>query len=325
MIPIPAGRLTFRWWSGSALLGLGGLLLGGCFLLPRDLDLPPEDTAIPVEGAYLRPGRVQVGTFNAEWLWEDYSGTFERRNAVDYSMIARMLRQWDLDLVGLQEIDGVGALDLLNLPAEYDYVVGTTGWSQNLAILYRSDLLSVSNVREVQLPSYAYPNKMPLVADVAALDGDLAFTFVVLHFKAFSDDDASAQRYQQVLEFHDWVAQELPSRSQPPYSERLVALGDWNDRFDAINDDWDSLQVFEDDQRFYFASLDTEEYTQIPYHSRIDHILLSSAMLKYYRQMGQPDGCWLISRSSCYMIWQRCCTLWSHGGRSVRYRDVWLG
>ena len=262
------------------------LLLVGC---APEATPPTPEPGWQVPAEYVEPGRVQVGTFNIAWLWDHYGGEYYPRNEVDFAMVASLIEGHDLDLVALQEINGDAALDLLALPERYSYVAGTTGWSQNPAILWRNDLLRVDGFRQVALPSSAFPSKDLFVADVESIEGDLAFTFVVVHLPPFDDSDSAEYRSILAAELRDWFEQEFGQGGA------VVAAGDFNDTFEGIHPGWPSLRVLEDDPALTFASRDTEDYTELGYHSKIDHIVLNTPLLPRYLGAGEPDGCRVIA------------------------------
>lgn len=241
------------------------------------------------------PGFLQVGSFNIDWLWDHYEGEYSPRNATDYEMVGRVFADFDLDLMGLQEINGPGALDLLELPTEFEYAVGQSGWSQNTAILYRADRIEVLRAREVALEGTSWPSKDLLVAEVASLDGQLAFTFVVLHFTPFGDEDNSEYRHNQVQQLYQYVTEELPAVVEPPFGDHVLVVGDFNDTFEGIHPWYDSLQVFEDDPDYVFATLDTDDYTEISYRSKIDHVLMSANLKPRYFNAGAEGACHVIA------------------------------
>lgn len=273
------------------------LLLCGCGLFPRERTVP-VDTGAPwvTPEQYVDPAWLQVATFNTSWLWAAYEDGYTPRNAVDYAMIARMFTGFDLDLVALQEVDGEVAMALLELPEPWAWAVGASGWSQNPTILWRADRLRVENVREVHLEVNEWPSKDPLVADVSSLDGELAFTFVVVHHKPYADNEDAAQRYAQAEALHTWLVEELAAEPErAPFHTSVLVAGDFNDAFTPLNSVWPSLAVFEDDPGFTFATRDTDGYSQIGYRSLIDHLVLSEPLWPAYRDGGQLGACQVIA------------------------------
>ncbi len=241
----------------------------GCHFAPGPGDVPGPDLRVdPLDPAYL-----QVGTFNIDWLTADLPGEYTPRNEADLAMISSLIQSMDVDVLALQEIDGPEALTALALPPEWAFAVGTTGWSQNVALLYRQDRVTVSDVREVALPVNDFPSKDPLVADVVVRDGDLAFTLVALHLNPYVDWSEARFRAEQVRDVVAWLTGD--GTSEPPGLPVVVA-GDLNDTRQGLNASWDALQPLED--LLAFATADTERYTNIPFRSQIDHVALAPGL-----------------------------------------------
>ena len=294
-----------------------------CTLVPQ-ADSPPVDTGplFTPDPAWSEPERLQVATFNADWLWDHEGGEYEPRTQVDFEMVGRLLWQHDLDLVALQEVDGEGALARLDLPPQYAWAVGESGWSQNPAILYDQTTLSVTDVREVPLPGTSWPSKDPLLARVTWLEGDLSFTFVVVHLNPFEDEEEAQYRAMQVQELHRLLTEELPAEGSP-WGDHVIVAGDWNDTFEGINSELDTLAPFEQDPAWTFATWDTTDYTQIGYRSKIDHILLSAPLVARYVDAGQPGACKVIAHDQL-APWSTYEGGW--GGEQVvsDHRPVWI-
>lgn len=237
---------------------------------------------------------LRVGSFNADWLWSTPNSGETPRNTTDYQMVGSLLADQGFELVGMQEVDGPGALALLELDADWDWVTGESGWNQNVGILWRDDLVRVSNAREVQLPSFQGSNKMALAADVTSRTGDLAFSLVVVHHKPYSTPEESIERQTQTRELHTWVVETLGRSTTPPYDENIVVLGDFNDTFDGINRSYPSLLPFMEDPRFDFATAYTSHYTHILYESQIDHIIVSDTLFDAWVDDRTREGVHII-------------------------------
>ncbi len=273
------------------------LLLAGCGLFPQAVSYP-EDTGVrwEVPEDYLDPGALQVAAFNSSWLWSGYEDGFVPRNEVDYRMIARLLGAFDLELVALQEINGDGAMELLGLDERWSWSLGESGWSQNPGVLWRNDRVRVDNVREIALEINEWPSKDPLVADVSALDGDLAFTLIVVHFNPYSGNEDAALRYAQAEQLRAWIVDELvPDSARAPFNDHVVIAGDFNDAFIPLNSGHPSMDIWLDDPWFTVLTEGSEEYSQIPYRSLIDHIVISEPLLTAWAERGEPEGCWVIA------------------------------
>ncbi len=273
------------------------LLLAGCGLWPTAVSYPEDTgTAWEIPEAYTDPGAVQLATFNGSWLWSAYDGGYYPRNAVDYAMIARMFEGFDLELVALQEINGESAMELLELGEHWSWSLGESGWSQNPGVLWRNDRLRVENLREIALEINEWPSKDPLVADVTALDGELAFTLVVVHFKPYAGSEDAGLRYAQAEQLRAWIVDELAVDSdRAPFHDHVVIAGDFNDDFLPLNSGFPSLEIWQDDPWFTLLTDGSEQYSQIPYRSLIDHIVVSEPLLDAWVPQDDGEGCAVIA------------------------------
>ncbi len=244
-------------------------------------DLGPIDAALPdlypaPDPDRADPAWVQVGSFNIDWLGATYRSEFTPRLEADYGMIARLIVETDVEVFGLQEIEGDAALALLGLPARYAWHVGESGWSQNPAILWRTDRVRVEDPREIRLPGTDFPSKDPLAARVESLDGDLRFTLVVVHFHPFANTEDSAYRAQQIEQLHRWLTDGLPQAPAP--DPPVVIVGDFNDAHGGIHREIEGLAPLEGDPRFVFVEDDCPGSSQTRYDSRIDHLVIDAAL-----------------------------------------------
>lgn len=237
---------------------------------------------------------LRVATFNANWLWSAYGGGEEPRNAVDYAMVGDLIEDFGLELVGLQEIDGAAALHLVGLELDYAWVTGTSGYNQNVGLLWRDDLVSVTNVREVELPGHRSANKKPLVADVQSRIGDLAFSVVVVHHRAYDAAESAQERARQTRELHAWVDESLRLTTSREFVENVVVMGDFNDTFEGINREIPSLGPFVDDPDYVFATAYSPNHTHIGYESQIDHIVLNAGIEARWDSPRSADGVHVI-------------------------------
>lgn len=278
--PAAAGRgLT------AGCLALGVMLLAGCRFAPG----PGEEPAFPVDVDPFATTHLQVGTFNLDWLTADLPGDFEPRNERDLAMIASLIEAMDVDVLAVQEVDGDAALAALDLDPVWAWDLGTTGWSQNQGLLWRTDRVTVTNAREVALPINDFPSKDPFVADVQALDGDLTFTAVAVHFNPYVEWSEARYRAEQVRDLVLWL--DGQGSSDPP-AHPVVVFGDMNDTLDGLNDEIDALEPLE--ELYRFATADTDDPTNIPFASQIDHVALDASLDDLRAGRGTPRGATVV-------------------------------
>ncbi len=245
-------------------------------------------------GPYDDPNELQIGTFNIEWLTVD--PLFEtRRNDVDHEMIRRLIVEHGLDVMVLQEVEGEGGMAHLDLPSRWSWTYGSTGWSQNLVVLWRNDLVELVDVRELNLRSTTGASKQPIVARMRHLQGELDFTLVGVHSKPFTDDDDARYRFTQVAELADWIEGELPDTFDGEFAKNVAIAGDFNDTFEGLNQGWKSLDLIEQQLGYTFATRTSTSYSQVSYESLIDHIALSPGLVNRWTEADQEDGAHIIA------------------------------
>lgn len=295
--------------------------LAACAPPPSALD----DTGVGASDDAPARQALRVASFNADWLWGTHGDGEMPRNAVDTQMMGRLLTDYGLEVVGLQEIDGPESLALLDLQGDWAWVTGESGWNQNVAIAWRDDVVRVTNAREVVLPSFADANKKPLVADVTSRHGDLAFSLVVIHHHPYSDPESAQERATQATELYAWISEKLSLSTSPPYDQNIVLLGDFNDTFDGIHPDWPSLTPFTDDSSWDFATADTDHFTQIPYRSQIDHIALWGGARSRQVAAGTEDGVHIIPHEQT-APWSNYSGGWADPNPTISdHRPLWIG
>lgn len=239
---------------------------------------------------------AQIASFNAEWLADHYTTTaterddFQPRLAADYEMMRSLILAYDLDVIGLQEVEGDGAMELLGLPSRYAWVSGDTGWSQNLVIVYRSDRFTLENIRQVRLPSNSGAARAPLVGELRSRDGTLGFTLVVVHNNPYEDLNEARLRARQVEELVDWLSDELPDTAADDLGDQVIVLGDFNDSFVGINPSVPSLGPLEQRAGLQMASRNTTGFSYISFQSLIDHIALSPTLVERWTDRDDPEG-----------------------------------
>lgn len=258
---------------------------------------PTKDSASPGTssggddaGATDVQDRLRLGTFNIEWLTADPLDGDMRRNDVDHQMIVSLIDEMDVDIMVLEEIEGEAALAHLPFASTWSMAVGETGWSQNIAMVWRNDRVSVSNIRELNLPSTSGASKEPFAARVSM--GDLSFTLLGIHHAAFTDAESSQERNLQAIELVDWVTARLPDEESGDFGDNVVVAGDFNDTFDGLNSTWRSLDVFLDGG-FTFVSTATDGYTNIDFQSLIDHVALRGPIAE--RWSPSEQGCTIMA------------------------------
>lgn len=301
-------------------LSLLAALLVGCTDPKDPADAAGDDTGGPV----VETDPFRLATFNIDWLSPRVADPddWRPRNSIDHQLLNSLILEHELDIVALQEIEGQAALDALRFGDPWASVVGTEGWSQNLAILYRSDLFTVEDVREIRLPGTDWPDRFPLVATVRHVDG-MTFTLVVVHNNAYADDVDAAYRYNQTARLREYLDVGLPEEVAPQLAQSVVVAGDFNDDFDPLNADYPSLELMEEGELWRFATRQADAATTIGYESTIDHIVLSADMVKRWTERDAAGGCHVILHDELEP-WSNYSGGYGNDQNISSHRPVWI-
>lgn len=288
----------------------------------------PKDSADPSGDSGGEPAveadPFRLATFNIDWLSPRVADPedWEPRNTIDHQLLHSLIEEHAFDIVALQEIEGQAALDVLRFGDPWASVVGTQGWSQNLAILYRSDLFTVDDVREIRLPGTDWPDRFPLVATVRHVDG-MTFTLVVVHHNAYAGAQDAAYRYNQAARLREYLDAGLPEEVPPQLAQSVVVAGDFNDDFEPLNDDYPSLQLMEEGEVWRFATRQAEAATTIGYESTIDHIVMSADMVDRWTERAAAKGCHVVEHDALEP-WSNYGGGYGNDQNISSHRPVWI-
>ncbi|MBN2723610.1 MAG: endonuclease/exonuclease/phosphatase family protein [Deltaproteobacteria bacterium] len=228
-------------------------------------------------------GSLTFTTFNIQFL----SGTVDSgevpRSLEDYVAINTLLESTDADLITLQEIGALSALELITEDSSksWGYEIAISGGSQHVAMLYNTEkIVAVDNVHELTVSDgltldYWSGVRYPLYAELTTKWGT-EITVIALHLKAGIDESGVLQRANQVNDIVEFISG-LGERN-------IIIAGDLNETFDGISEFGDTLQLLEDDNSGgqFLTSEISEQYTSLEFQDLIDHIWVSDSMYEFY-------------------------------------------
>lgn len=236
--PVPA----LRRLSPSCLL-LAALALTGCgpaAAVVQDGEPPlaqaeAELHRIPSEG---RPDTVDVVSWNVEWLGSTREGPSDE--ALQQANVARVLRELDVDLIGLVEVVSPAAFEAVvaALPGRQGLlvtdprVVGGADfyrpWEQKVALVF-DQRFTVESARVVLTEAQsAFAGRPPMEVKLRFYEDGRVRTLVVVvaHFKAMANLDGYTRRSEAAVALKAWLDATYPSRW-------VLVVGDFNDDLDA--------------------------------------------------------------------------------------------
>ncbi len=236
-------------------------------------DVGPPDA--PMDASTLGDGAFRLATWNLE--------QFPLTSSTVPS-VARLVRELDLDVVGVQEIRDRETFETLASALDFEQIVsfGSDGFTR-VGFLYDPERIRVSEIdRLFRDDDYAYPRD-PIKAQLEVLraDGTVAFDFlfVVVHLKARTDLESQQRRVAAIERLEAWMTEQLEGPEQD-----IVVVGDFNDLLDDPPDSNVYGPLLEDDRfRFLTAAAVAEgDYTFPRFESFIDHILVTRDALDEY-------------------------------------------
>ena len=196
--------------------------------------------------------------------------------------VAGLIAAMDLDLVAVEEIANVAAFEqmLSELPGylgvlsadEYD-----PGDYQKTGFIYRTDMIQIGEVQPIlENDSYAFP-RPPLQARFGVTGpggAEMTFAAIVLHLKADSGEENEARRRDACGKLKDHVDAMLAAGPET----QVFIVGDFNDQLSDSPEDNVFTVFLDDTQNYEFLSqklADDGDYSFIPWHSLLDHILIT--------------------------------------------------
>jgi len=248
---------------------------------------------------------IVVGSFNLEWLGHGN----KVRNQSDIYTLAKYIKALEVDIFCFQEINPNGDVtgngeadwdDLLNaLGTGYEAKVGRTGDSQHLAILWKTDRVTLSDFGELQViiredvegtDRKTFP-RIPFAAYVKSNTGGVDFRIITVHLY-FGDNKA---RYAEATELKDWLSGYLTDR----VDKDVLLIGTFNtksmDGKDFDPSESQTITNLEVSNGFVCISKAHKEFTTLASEERYDHAFLSKDLFdEEYR-----CGSWDVRREAC--------------------------
>jgi endonuclease/exonuclease/phosphatase family metal-dependent hydrolase len=218
-----------------------------------------------------------IATWNIEHFPKDRSYTLP--------YLTRIIRNIDIDLIAIQEIDEMGLFLRLidSLDAYQGYVSSLPGYGQRLGIIYKSDIISISDPKQLFIDDdWAFP-RPPLVSFVTVKNENYTifdFILIVLHLKAFVETESKSRRSEACEKLKYYIDTYLLSGAE----KDIIILGDLNDELDDPPQE-NVFKVFLDDSlnyQFLTLPLAAEPTLIGEFESSIDHLLITDGVRDEY-------------------------------------------
>lgn len=229
----------------------------------------------------LNPSEIIIGTFNIEWLGDGFNDRIERTDK-DYQNIARIIKESQCDIVGVQEIENFNALaKLVQYLPEYSFFITKDDAPQKVGIIFHKSI-KVKYIADYSPLEVEERRTRPgLVAAVEK--GNFDFLTLVVHFKATSRFDDTKEKIEQSRMLRtnqaqvvcNWVDSIL-SRGE---EEDLFVIGDFNDT--PLRKQFNTLLPLLSNPNLIFLTAQLKS-CKFPTAYVIDHILITKRSLKRY-------------------------------------------
>ncbi|OIP75367.1 MAG: hypothetical protein AUK48_07805 [Oscillatoriales cyanobacterium CG2_30_44_21] len=168
------------------------------------------------------PTEIRIGTFNLE--------NFDGLDTSKLESVSQIIDR-NFDVIGLQEISAIGAEKLkekLNQSQKWEFILGSTGNRQRVALFYRQNLFVTQKITEWSPVNITGTLRSPLVNHLKVVDSEnkgFDFTLVVVHQKGGGGKVADRTRQNQSQKLRQEIDKyQKNSQSDPD----LILLGDFN-------------------------------------------------------------------------------------------------
>jgi endonuclease/exonuclease/phosphatase family metal-dependent hydrolase len=252
--------------------------------------LPSILLYLAVETQALVQPRGTEDTFDiATWNIKE----FPQRGQRTIDTLAILIQDLQLDLIAIEEIsDTLAFMNLLSQLPGWDGFYSpdiTTPTYQKTGIIYRTDQISILSWEPIFWnDGWEFPRpplRITVVADLPS--GTFDFYLIVMHLKAFDDDQSRARRMAAMGLLKDYLDEIVPFL---PDHDWLV-VGDYNDELTDPQDEnifWDFLQDSTDYSFLTLPLAGNPYWASYPYYnSLIDHIMATEDALGEYGPEGE--------------------------------------
>ena len=218
---------------------------------------------------------LSIATFNIAWLGDGEGKDVISRSKEEYKLIADIINETSADIIALQEIENMQALNqlLVHLP-EYMAVLGTNGKAQNVGFMHKKSL-KVESLGEYA-PIAIDPSRNRPGYVVKVKKGNFDCYMMSVHFKSTSRYDSTDEmraesrkmRREQSANAKYW----MDSLRSNKIDQDIFIVGDLNDF--PKREKEPTLQALSESTDITFLTADMKSCTFRNFYV-IDHIIAS--------------------------------------------------
>jgi len=230
---------------------------------------------------------LEIATWNIEW----FGSTSQQpsNDALQLSNARKVIVESEIDFWGVQEISSTSAFEelLSELGPNYDGELATNSGTQRVGFIYNTDVIRVRQVRHVLESAefeFAFRPPLQMEVDVMLPDTTVTMTFIVVHMKAFADQDSYDRRQDASTRLKNHI--DFTTLSSKP----VVVLGDFNDEltnsiFRSQTTPYDNFLQDADNYKFLSYPLEMDGFGSFcsgsscnTQSSIVDHILITDEL-----------------------------------------------
>ena len=200
---------------------------------------------------------------------------------IDYA--AEIISAIDADIIGLQEMESDSAffclikqLNDLDKHNWSGYRANRNYWKQELAFIYKTNLIGVDKIYEIYYGDYKPFPRSPLVMEFTFNEQEIVI--INNHFKAMPGPKNEARRRDAVEKLDSYILENHPDAN-------VIVLGDLNDKLIDSAEENVFTTFLDKPEEYKFVDLEIAKndsadwsYPYWKYRGHIDHILISNEL-----------------------------------------------
>ncbi|MDO9576759.1 MAG: endonuclease/exonuclease/phosphatase family protein [Candidatus Cloacimonadales bacterium] len=209
--------------------------------------------------------------------------------AIDYA--AQVINAIDPDIIGLQEIESDSAFfSLVNELNDLDkhnwsgYRANRNYWKQELAFIYKTDLIGVDKIYEIFYGDYKPFPRSPLVMEFTY--NEQKIVIIDNHLKASRGPENEARRRDAVQKLDAYILENFSDAN-------VIVLGDMNDQLVYPGTENVFTTFLEKPAEYRFVDYEIAQndsadwsYPYWKYRGHIDHILITNELFDEFEKSG---------------------------------------
>ncbi len=231
-------------------------------------------------------------TFQNLWFGEDETFEimtwnlehFPKNNSITVDYVKEIILALDVDLIALQEIENQNYFNLLvdSLTGWEGYRATGAAWEINLALLYKTEVITMTNIYEIYEDLWEPFPRTPLVIEFV-FDG-ITLIAINNHLKAGGDAEDEERRREASLLLEQYI--------DTNFSDiEVILLGDLNDDIsepEASNVFWNFIEL---PDKYLFTDMEIangnpSEWSYPGWPSHLDHILITNELFDDFNNPG---------------------------------------